>query len=255
MRWPISMRTPPTRNPFYLSVSLHRPARPLDRPILRTSSTPTDDCAFESCPQEELHPWAKVPKGSPFAASSGLSDNMGNRESPQGLLRRGHRSRSGTWEGSWTSSRTRGCGGDTLVVFTSDNGYSCGHHGFWGKGNGTAPVNMYENSIKVPFPGHAYGGDPGGDRPSRPMVSEHDFMPTLLDYVGLPLPDTNLAGTSFLAALKDEQAGRARAGLRIRRVRLLPDDPHRTVEVRAPLLRSSQRAVGTWSTTPTSAPT
>lgn len=23
---------------------------------------------------------------------------------------------------------------DTLVVFTSDNGFSCGHHGFWGKG-------------------------------------------------------------------------------------------------------------------------
>lgn len=38
------------------------------------------------------------------------------------------------------------------------------------------------------------------------MVSEHDFMPTRLEYGGLPLPDTNLAGTSFLAALKDKQA-------------------------------------------------
>ena len=26
---------------------------------------------------------------------------------------------------------------DTLVIFSSDNGFSCGHHGFWGKGNGT----------------------------------------------------------------------------------------------------------------------
>ena len=30
-----------------------------------------------------------------------------------------------------------------LFVFSSDNGYSCGHHGFWHKGNGTFPLNMY----------------------------------------------------------------------------------------------------------------
>lgn len=30
---------------------------------------------------------------------------------------------------------------DTIVVFTSDNGFSCGHHGIWGKGNATTPLN------------------------------------------------------------------------------------------------------------------
>ena len=99
----------------------------------------------------------------------------------------------------------KGLRGDTLVVFTSDNGYSCGHHGFWGKGNGTSPVNMYENSIKVPFLATHPGVIPEGIVQSA-MVSEHDFMPTLLEYVGLPLPDTNLARISFLAALKDERA-------------------------------------------------
>ena len=64
---------------------------------------------------------------------------------------------------------------------------------------------MYENSIKVPFLATHPGVIPEGIVQSA-MVSEHDFMPTLLEYVGLPLPDTNLAGTSFLAALKDEQA-------------------------------------------------
>jgi len=39
----------------------------------------------------------------------------------------------------------------TLLIFVSDNGFSCGHHGFWDKGNGTKPRNMYENSIKMPF--------------------------------------------------------------------------------------------------------
>jgi arylsulfatase A-like enzyme len=98
---------------------------------------------------------------------------------------------------------------DTLVIFTSDNGYSCGHHGFWGKGNGTNPRNMYENSIKVPFiishPGHIPQG-----HIQEAMVSAYDFMPTLLAYLDLPCPDDrNIVGTSFLPALRgEEDAGR-----------------------------------------------
>lgn len=40
---------------------------------------------------------------------------------------------------------------DTIIIFTSDNGFNMGHHGFFGKGNGTYPLNMYEESIRVPF--------------------------------------------------------------------------------------------------------
>ena len=36
-------------------------------------------------------------------------------------------------------------------MFTSDNGLPCGHLGFWGKGNGTFPLNVYANSVKVPM--------------------------------------------------------------------------------------------------------
>ena len=36
------------------------------------------------------------------------------------------------------------------------------------------------------------------------LVASHDFLPTLLEYVDLPLPDTHLPGQSFLLALKDE---------------------------------------------------
>ncbi len=39
---------------------------------------------------------------------------------------------------------------DTLVVFTADQGWNAGHHGVWGKGNGTIPFNMYEESLRVP---------------------------------------------------------------------------------------------------------
>ena len=53
---------------------------------------------------------------------------------------------------------------NTIVVFSSDNGYSCGHHGFWHKGNGTFPLNMYENSVKVPFIVSHPGSIPEGTR-------------------------------------------------------------------------------------------
>ena len=61
------------QNPFYLSVHYTAPHAPwTGHPQDIVDSY--DDCAFASCPQEDLHPWAKVPKDSPFAASSGLSD-------------------------------------------------------------------------------------------------------------------------------------------------------------------------------------
>ncbi len=72
---------------------------------------------------------------------------------------------------------------NTLVIFTADQGWNAGHHGVWGKGNGTVPFNMYEESIRVPL----IWNHPARLRPSAPapMVSSYDFFPTLLDYLGL----------------------------------------------------------------------
>lgn len=93
---------------------------------------------------------------------------------------------------------------DTLVVFTSDNGFSCGHHGFWGKGNATFPLNMYEESVKVPFIARHPGHIPDG-RVCDALVSAYDFMPTLLDYLSLkPSDEMERPGVSFAAALRGE---------------------------------------------------
>jgi choline-sulfatase len=73
---------------------------------------------------------------------------------------------------------------NTLIVFTADNGMNMGHHGIWGKGNGTYPPNMFEESVKVPTlmsrPGHVPQGVVNTD-----LLSHYDLMPTLLDYAGL----------------------------------------------------------------------
>ncbi len=172
--------------PFYLSVHYTAPHSPwTGHPQEIVDSY--DDCPFASCPQEPRHPHAisltdqclgnrEMLKGY-FAAVTAMDYNIGR------LL---------DWLDSHSLRR------QTLIIFSSDNGFSCGHHGFWGKGNGTYPRNMYENSIKVPFIMSQPGVLPQKQTISA-LVSAYDFLPTLLDYLGMPLPEgRNLPGQSFL---------------------------------------------------------
>lgn len=86
---------------------------------------------------------------------------------------------------------------NTLIVFTSDNGFSCGHHGFWGKGNGTFPINMYEESIKVPFI-ISHIGSVLQNTVCEELISAYDFMPTILEYTGTnAASDIKRPGKSF----------------------------------------------------------
>lgn len=168
--------------PFYLSLHYTAPHSPWTEDGEARNQHPAeiveryDDCPFETCPQERAHPWA-----------TGLTDNMGNRESLKGYFAAvTAMDRQLGRVLDWLEAE--GLREDTLVVFTSDNGFSCGHHGFWGKGNGTFPLNMYENSVTVPFVASHPGEIPAGEV-TEAMVSAHDFMPTLLDYLDLPVPD------------------------------------------------------------------
>lgn len=178
-------------HPFYLSVHYTAPHSPWIGEHPQSIVDSYDSCAFESCPQEQRHPWAtsltdknlenrEALKGY-FAAVTAMDGNVGrllDRLEQQGLRDR------------------------TLVVFLSDNGFSCGHHGFWGKGNGTDPRNMYENSIKVPAIFSHPGRIPEGHVEAA-IVSAYDVMPTLLEYLDLPVPDDrNLPGKSFLPLLE-----------------------------------------------------
>jgi len=86
---------------------------------------------------------------------------------------------------------------NTLVVFTADQGWNAGHHGVWGKGNGTWPFNMYEESLRVPL----IWNHPGRIRTGQvlaPMVSSYDFFPTILEYLGVAAPrDPKRVGRSY----------------------------------------------------------
>jgi len=95
---------------------------------------------------------------------------------------------------------------NTLLIFTSDNGFNCGHHGLWGKGNATLSLNMFDTSVKVPLivnqPGFVEEG-----KVCNAMVSQYDYLPTLLEYLDIenPLQKDALPGKSFLPLLRGEE--------------------------------------------------
>ena len=89
---------------------------------------------------------------------------------------------------------------DTLVVFTSDNGYSWGERGMTSKG---VP---YRESVRVPFLVRWPNRFAAGAVDAR-LVSGVDIMPTIFAAAGISPPDLRypLDGRSFLP----EQPGRA----------------------------------------------
>jgi choline-sulfatase len=187
-----------SEDPFYLSVHYTAPHSPW-----QAGQHPQElvdlyeDCSFTTCPEVEGgHPWQinSAPRGTGavrhellsgyYAAITGLDRGVGrllDKLEAMGVLE------------------------NTLILFTSDNGMNMGHHGIWGKGNGTFPQNMYDTSVKVPMliarPGSVPHGVVGPDH----LLSHYDIMPTLLDYLGFEHPAAlSLPGRSFASLLRGE---------------------------------------------------
>lgn len=131
--------------PFYLQVHYTAPHTPWDadqhpQEYLRLY----DDCDFPSLPRLPKHPWFQQQTGEladafadPNTALRGLAASLSAVDDGLGQLL------------DIIDRHDRGR--DTYLIFLSDNGFNCGHHGIWGKGNGTRPLNMYEESVRVPF--------------------------------------------------------------------------------------------------------
>lgn len=93
---------------------------------------------------------------------------------------------------------------DTIIVFTSDNGYFFGEHGLNSK------LLPYEESIRVPLVIRVPGARGGRHVPA--IALNNDLAPTLSDYAGAhPLRDTDaFDGRSLRAQLSDTPAASAR---------------------------------------------
>ena len=98
---------------------------------------------------------------------------------------------------------------NTLVVYTSDHGLNCGHHGIWGKGNATLPLNMLEESIRVPLL-LSWPGVLAARTRKNEMVDHLDLFQTLAQAGEAKLPASpDYAGESILTLLLDHEEDRS----------------------------------------------
>jgi arylsulfatase A-like enzyme len=88
----------------------------------------------------------------------------------------------------------QGLARDTIVIYTSDQGFFLGDHGLFDK------RFMYEESIRMPFLVRWPRGIAAGTR-SDALALNVDFAPTFLDAAGLP-PSPDMQGRSLLPVLR-----------------------------------------------------
>lgn len=87
---------------------------------------------------------------------------------------------------------------NTIVIYSSDQGFYLGEHGWYDK------RWMFEQSLAMPFLIRWPGVVKAESRPQA-MIQNIDYAPTFLDIVGKPIP-AEMQGKSILPALKDAQA-------------------------------------------------
>jgi arylsulfatase A-like enzyme len=73
---------------------------------------------------------------------------------------------------------------DTVVVFTADQGWAGGQHGIWGMGDHTRPLTAFDEELQIPMIWRHPGRIPAG-KTSDALISNYDFLPTLVSYLGL----------------------------------------------------------------------
>jgi arylsulfatase A-like enzyme len=188
-------------DPFYLQVHYTAPHSPWLGQHPAEYLDLYADCAFDSCPREDPHPWFSWEPGP-------ISDAMRDpRPSLQGYFA----SITAVDDGVAALVRKladEGLTESTCVVFTSDNGFSCGQHGIWGKGNATTPLNMWENSVRVPFIISVPGRTPSG-MVDRGLAGACDLHPTILELANLTPADDPLAAGASLVSRLDGRTGAA----------------------------------------------
>jgi choline-sulfatase len=188
----------PDDKPFFLNVgyiTTHSPYAQQEPELVALY----DDAEFSDVPLYTPHPWHKnegVAGGhhereklrpyyaNYYAAVSEIDRNVGR------ILQ-----------------KLRECGqlDNTLVIYVSDHGCALGHHGFWGKGNSTRPLNMHETSLRVPllmrWPGHI-----APQTVVERCVDHYDTFQFIVEAASAKLESKNYPGQSLAPLLHGEES-------------------------------------------------
>jgi len=147
---------------------------------------------FASFPVDAMHPWqfsnkqfhnTQVAMEREAAEVSGVDDGVGE---------------------VMAALKRLGLDDNTLVVYASDQGWMGGQNGIWGMGDHTRPIGAHELMMQIPLLFRHPGKIPAGQT-SDLLVSNYDFLPTVLSHLGLgaKMPaKPKSPGRDFSAALR-----------------------------------------------------
>jgi arylsulfatase A-like enzyme len=101
--------------------------------------------------------------------------------------------------------KTNGLDKNTIIIYTSDQGFYLGEHGWFDK------RWMYEESFRTPLI-IKWPGVTNKKTTTASMVQNLDFAETILDMAGLPIP-SDMQGKSLVPLLKGKQKGNVHEAL------------------------------------------
>ncbi len=150
---------------------------------------------FTSFPVDSMHPWQfankqfhnrQIAMERTACEVSGVDDGVG--EVMQALER-------------------LGLADKTLVVYTADQGWMGGQNGMWGMGDHMRPIGAHEMMMRIPMI-FRQPGKVQANKSSDLIVSNYDFLPTVLGQLGLNnlMPQTPKSpGRDFSPTLRGEK--------------------------------------------------
>ncbi len=188
--------TAPADKPFFLNIGYIATHSPYQQGAHDPEQTAAyQDCPFDEIPPWEAHPWVRNEGGGNqltdaevrdryigyHAAVTEIDDNIARVIGALQLR--------GQWE-------------NTIIIYTSDHGCAIGHQGFFGKGNSTRPLNMYDISLRVPL----IIAGPGVAAQALDNYVDHcDGFHTICALAGVDMPsEDSFAGQSYAPMLSGQ---------------------------------------------------
>ena len=212
--------------PFFLYLAYNGPyslGKLMTQPARNRHAEYYADKPLQSFPRDAMHPWQHANKQfhntdagrrRMAAECSGVDDGVGE------IL---------------AALQANGLDENTLVVYSSDQGWMGGQNGMWGMGDHFVPTGAHELMMQIPLI-FRHLGQIDAAQTCDAIVSNYDFMPSVLAYLGQAMPKSPKSpGRDFSPAPKLGQHDLLRNGDHA-------SDPQRALEI---CLTTSERTFRT----------
>lgn len=152
------------------------------------------DKPLHSFPRDAMHPWQHDNKAfhNTDAARRRMASEVSGVDDGVGEI--------------MAALKANGLEENTLVVYTSDQGWMGGQNGMWGMGDHFRPIGAHELMMQIPLIFRQPGTIPPGQTCDA-LVSNYDFMPSVLSQLGLgdKMPQSPKSpGRDFSPALRGQ---------------------------------------------------